>query len=527
MNFPKVKAEARMPAADLSPERRQQIDQLFAFLLDLAPELRNEALQEACQGDAGLFDEVQTLLRLADDADSFLETPAVALDAPQGEKREGTIGHYRLLELVGQGGMASVYKAERIDGQFQQIVAIKIAHLSFAHEEGRRRFEREKQILAHLDHPHIARLLDGGTHRDGCPYLVMEYVAGQDLMTYCRTRRLNLRARLVLFLTVCEAIHFAHQNLVIHRDLKPSNILVDESGRVKILDFGIAKLLEADWSESASVTLHPVLTPRYASPEQVKHQTITTASDVFQLGLLLFEMIADRPAQRFESGDFIAMERVVCQDPAPTLRTGNATKIAADLEKIVAFCLRKEPERRYDSAKSLAEDLSRFLNLEPVKAHGNGFFYRLSKFFQRYRWGVSVACVLVLLLATHVYSLNRNASIVAFERDRAQSEAKKANDMKAYLNQLLWDLTTSAKSQADRERVFAMLMRNENRIAQDFGLDKSMRAELYKIIADIYRNQGWYEQAIQTFDRAAALYEQAYGPNHPDTVENWRLLGRT
>lgn len=512
----------------LTREQRIAIDRVFNEALDVAPQDRASWLIQRCGTDSELFREVQTLLGFSDDLGDFMAATCPGLGASlEPVEYQGVLGQYRLLQCVGRGGMASVYLAERADGQFQQRVAIKIAHAGFALDDGRRRFEREKRILAGLEHPHIARILDGGTHRGGCPYIVMEYIEGQNIVEFCQTEDLNIAQRLRLFIDVCDALQFSHQNLVIHRDLKPSNILVDPHGHVKLLDFGIAKLLDTDPADDDSLTLKHVLTPRYASPEQVQGKTVTTASDVYQLGLLLFELICRQPAQDFASGDFIAMEKVICRDQPPSPRSLLGKQVSMDLEHIVTMCLRKEPHRRYQSPRALADDLERFLSKQPVAACGDAMGYRLSKSFDRYRYVVLTTCFLVLILAGHIYSLAHNARMVAIERDRAQLQANKATDIKEYVNRLLWDITNSAKSPVDRQRVLELLERNERLIDSDLRLDAAMRAELYKILGDIYRGQGWYEQASASFRRAAPLYNSAMGPNHPDTIENLRLLGRT
>ncbi len=514
---------------EITPERRALIDQVFNEALDQDSIEMDVWLRQRCGQDLDLIREVQALMRYCHAGEDFLgiTTSLEPAESLALAAQDSVVGNYRLLRPVGRGGMASVFLSERVDGQFSQNVAVKIAHAAFSFEDSRRRFEREKRILAGLEHPHIARILDGGTHTNGCPFIVMEFVEGLNIVDYCQSRNLSYPQRIMLFLDVCDALQFAHQNLVIHRDLKPSNIMVDQHGNVKLLDFGIAKLLDSNRVDDGSLTLKHVLTPRYASPEQVRGGTITTASDVYQLGLLLFELICRRPAQDFVSGDFVAMERVICIEQPPSPRSIAGKTIPIDLEHIVLMCLRKEPDRRYQSPRGLAEDLMRFQSKQPVLACGDAMSYRISKFFDRYRFSVMGVCLLMFMLAGYLYTLANNNRRVATERNRAHLQAKKATDIKDYLNRLLWDFTNSAQSTDERQKVLDLLQRNETLMEQDFGVDPAMRAEMYKIFGDIYRAQGWYPQAIASFQRAVPLFSKCADASDPAALENMRLLART
>jgi len=375
-------------------------------------------------------DERATLRRLLDadtDADDPLARALGAGAARLAAPRSDRIGPYRLVRELGAGGMGTVFLAERVDGGFAQRVAIKLIRAGLDGHEVVRRFRMERQILAGFDHPHIARLIDGGETEDGVPYLVMDYVDGVAIDRHCRERGLDVRARLGLFCDVCAAVQFAHQRLVVHRDLKPSNILVDANGSVKLLDFGIARLIDAgaDAGESATVN---AFTPEYASPEQVKGAPITTASDVYSLGVLLYRMLtgfSPYKADKTHLADLV--QEIVSREPerpsaSVTSRTAaNATgvprpldlrrlqrELRGDLDNIVLMALRKEPERRYASVEQFADDVRRHLAHRPVRARGGAFAYRARKFLVRNRVAVGLgAFAVAALLSTSAYALHQ------------------------------------------------------------------------------------------------------------------------
>ena len=306
------------------------------------------------------------------------------------------IGAYRLVGEIGRGGMSTVYLAVRDDDQFQKQVAIKLIRRGMDTEDMLDRFRHERQILANLEHPYIARLLDGGTAPDGRPFLVMEYLQGEPLDGYCRNQGLNLRARCRLFLKICEAVSFAHRNLVVHRDLKPGNILVGADGAPKLLDFGVAKLLDAKTGSgqtATAVALRP-MTPDYASPEQFRGEAITTAADVYSLGAILYELLTEQRPHRFSSYGLRELERAICEtEPVRPSECAKLSKIPwrgqlrGDPDAIVAKALRKEPAQRYASVDHLAADLTRYLEGWPVQAHRGDVGYRARKFLRRNRAG--------------------------------------------------------------------------------------------------------------------------------------------
>jgi serine/threonine protein kinase len=347
----------------------QRLKSVFQGALEKQAAERPAYLSEACGDDDALRRDVASLLASHDEAGEFLSQPALPEtlgggpeDAVLGEARH--IGPYRLLDEIGQGGMGTVYRAVRDDDAFRKIVALKIVH-GGPSDRVEQRFRRERQILAQLQHPNVVPILDGGTTPDGRPYLVMEYVAGEPITQYCDARGLSATRRLGIFRSVCAAVHYAHQNLVVHRDLKPANILVTADGTPQLLDFGIAKLLErADESSAPTATLLPTMTPEYASPEQVRGLPVTTASDVYSLGVLLYELLAGRRPYEVGTDSLEAIVLAVCEaePPAPSAAAARApasathappAELRGDLDTIVLKALRKEPARRYASAHEL------------------------------------------------------------------------------------------------------------------------------------------------------------------------------
>jgi serine/threonine protein kinase/tetratricopeptide (TPR) repeat protein len=435
-------------STSLTPERWQRIKQVFDQVIEVEPGRRGELLDAACADDAEMRAEVEGLLRGHDQASSFIEQPAVArakLFADEDELIGQQIGPYKVLSEIGRGGMGRVYLAARDDGEFNQRVALKVIASGAGSEEIIRRFRQERQILAALNHPNIARLLDGGTTEDGRPYFVMEHIEGQPIDKYCDRARLNTVERLRLFRTVCAAVEHAHSYMIVHRDLKPGNILVTADGVVKLLDFGIAKLLNPELSD---LPLFPtdsdarLMTPEYASPEQVRGETITRASDVYSLGVILYELLTGHRPYRLKNRLIQEIVRVICEEEperpstaisrVEELATGEGVvtvtpesvsrtregqpdklrrRLRGDLDNIVLMALRKEPQRRYGSAEQFSEDLRRSLEGEPVVARKDTFAYRSAKFVRRHKAGVAAAIAILLTLVAGIIATTRQARI--------------------------------------------------------------------------------------------------------------------
>jgi eukaryotic-like serine/threonine-protein kinase len=405
----------------MTPERWQKVGEVFHQALDLPAEKRREWIDGSCAGDAELRAEVLSLL--GSDAiavDGYLEKrvqPVVAswLE-PAGPPAR--VGPYRLLRELGRGGMGTVYLAERDDDEYQVQVAIKLVRRGMDTDVILQRFYRERQTLARLQHPNIARLLDGGTTADGRPYIVMEYVDGERITRYCEERRLSVAAKLRLFLSVCKAVGYAHRHFVVHRDLKPGNILVDGSGDVKLLDFGICKLLHAQAAgsdETVDIGL-VALTPDYASPEQIRGDPITVASDVYSLAAVLYELLTTVKPHKIEDPSLRAMERAICEAPVPRASLACPDKAVArqlqgDLDNILHVALDKDPQRRYASVDHFAEDIRRHLDDEPVGARPDSVSYRVGKFVRRRKALVAAAATVLITLAAGVVVSARSARV--------------------------------------------------------------------------------------------------------------------
>jgi tRNA A-37 threonylcarbamoyl transferase component Bud32 len=451
----------------MSPEQWTRLKDLFRVAIECDPAKRAAYLDEACADDTALRAEIESLLASHDHAENFIESPAFAdavkalTESPAETVAGRRVGSYRLIREIGRGGMGTVYLAERADEQYEKLVAIKVVRRGMDSEEILRRFYNERQILASLDHPNIARLIDGGTTEDGLPFLVMEYVEGVPVMDYCDQRRLTINERLRLFRTVCAAVQHAHQNLVVHRDLKPSNVLVTPDGTPKLLDFGIAKVLSPELStlttEQTRTDLR-ILTPDYASPEQARGERLTTTSDVYSLGVVLYELLTGYRPYRSLNAPPHELARLICeQDPAKPSTTitnvevvphvGDAgaqaastsesvslardtqpdklrRQLSGDLDNIILMALRKEPSRRYATVGQFSDDIGRHLDGLPVAARKDTFKYRAAKFVRRNRLGVAAACVVALSLLGGMLTTVWQARAARREKANAESVSR-------------------------------------------------------------------------------------------------------
>jgi eukaryotic-like serine/threonine-protein kinase len=420
----------------MTSQRWQKIDAILDAVLEAPATERHTILHQLCDGHASLEREILSLLAASETDSRFIEQPVAEIMRAHSNAQptlEKTIGAYRIVREIGRGGMGIVYLAERNDGAYQQQVAIKLIWSQMQtplRQELIQRFWLERQILATLNHPNIARLLDAGTMATGLPYVVIEYVTGVSLLEYCAQKQLSVRARLQLFLQVCEAVQFAHQKLIIHRDLKPGNILVTEDGTVKLLDFGIAKLLqpEPELTPSNTQTLQ-ILTPEYASPEQIRGEPSTTSSDVYSLGLILYELLTHQRPYHTKNLSLPTLLRVVCEQTPPKpstiakaltatdeLLTGlPAPKLSAhlkgDLDTIIMTALEKAPERRYTSVWQFSEDIRRYLNGHPIQAQTANVGYRVNKFLRRNKKYVFATALLLITLLGGIVATLRQARI--------------------------------------------------------------------------------------------------------------------
>ncbi|HYX19800.1 MAG TPA: protein kinase [Thermoanaerobaculia bacterium] len=501
----------------MTPEEWRRVKEILDAALERPESARPDCVAAACGGDAALRANVESLVRAADgDAGLLDATNAVAggVEVPEPPTRAGErVGAYELVGEIARGGMGVVYLARRADDEFQKNVAIKLMRSGLFSELDVRRFRSERQIVAALDHPNIARLLDGGTGAAGEPYFVMEYVEGRPLLEHCRANGVTLPQRLGLFREICATVQYAHQHLVVHRDLKPGNILVTADGSVRLLDFGIAKLLsQADGAEAGepTATLERMLTPEYASPEQVRGQPVTTASDVYSLGVILYELIADEKPYRIETGDPADLLRLVCeQDPdRPSTR---AAGISSDLDAIVLKAMRKEPERRYASAAALSEDVGRYLDGRPVEARRGSTAYRARKFVRRHRVGAAATALVLVALAGGILATLAEARRARAAEARAE---RRFNDVRRLANSFLFEFHDAIRDLPGATAARALVVRRAleylDSLAAESSGDRALRRELaeaYRRVGDVQGNA--YTANLGDVDGAAASYRKS------------------
>jgi serine/threonine-protein kinase len=535
----------------MGTERWQRIDALVGLALDLDAEERAAFLDARCGDDRKLRREVLDLLEADAEAGGFLDRPAariapvrppvrhVALEPAVGDQ----LGPFRLLHVLGRGGMGVVYLAERADDAYEQRVALKVVRQDLTSEPVEARFRAERQILARLEHPSIARLLDGGTSRRGFSWLAMEYVDGLPIDRFADLARLDVRARLRLVLEVATAVHHAHQRLVIHRDLKPSNILVKNDGTVKLLDFGIAKLLRPDPTVVPTEITGSPVTPSYASPEQLTGRSVTTASDVYALGVILHLLLVGRLPRRASSrwpgdpGDLTQEPRT----PSTVLRTlesAEAEAVAADrgtssarlvrrlsgdLDAIVAAALRTDPTLRYGSVTALADDLGRHLDGQPIRVRPPSWTYLAGKLLRRHRAAVAAAVAFVALLAAFAVSMALQRNEVARERDRAEAalvEAVSEQKRSARISRLMMgtfaDLSPDLHGCTYEEMVASRQALLEDALPDD----PALRADLYTQAGLSYGRLGHHDEAEALLAEALDLRRTVFPADHEAIAES-------
>jgi serine/threonine protein kinase len=519
------------PQGPLPTDRRKRIEALFDSLLDMPDSERAAFLARECGSDRQLREDVAALLEAHDRTDGILE--AVRSNPPEQLGVGERIGPYRVIRELGRGGMGLVVLAERDDGQFKREVAIKVIGTGIHLADVRRRFEAERQILACLDHPNIAQLFDGGVLPDGRPYLVMELVNGEPFDVYAKQKDLSIEQRLGLFCSIARAVHFAHSSLIVHRDLKPGNILVTADGIPKLLDFGIAKILDpAIVGHDTPLTRTGVrlLTPEYGSPEQVRGEPASTANDVYSLGVVLYELLTGERPFRLGGMPQSEWERIVLETvpPRPSSRD---IRLRGDLDQIVMMALRKEAHRRYASAEQMAEDVERFLRSEPVLAQRDSSIYRARRFVGRHKLAV-VASFLVALslvggtIGTTIQArrATRQAAVAIAERDRAEDEAMRRSRV-ATLMMDMFRLSDPTRTLGDTITAREILDQGTRRIETEFSDEPDIQGELLAEVATVYANLGLYDRAKDLALRSLAQ-RQASEATPADLANSYGLLGR-
>ena len=548
----------------MTPERWDRVKDILAEALELPPHERASYLDQQCKGDDLLRSEIDLLLQSEQEVgseflgESSLAEAATALLPIEDNSWIGRrVGAYRIVEQIGAGGMGEVYRAFRADDQYRKEVALKVIRAGQDSNSVITRFKNERQILASLEHPNIARLLDGGTTEDGVPYIAMELIEGRPITEYCDQLKLSVAERLRIFLQVCAAVQFAHEHLIIHRDIKPGNILVTTEGTPKLLDFGIAKIVEADPAgglSEATQTAFRVLTPRYSSPEQMSGEPMTTASDVYSLGVVLYELLTGRSPYRVTTGSSQEMIQAICTtDPQkPSLAVGRAEsakdqpsrtlrldevsavrsssperlckRLTGDLDNIILMALKKDPARRYRSVGQLHEDLRRHLDNLPVFARNDTVWYRASKFVSRHKAGVALSTAFVLALLSGMAITLRAVQVARRERTRAEL---RFNDVRKLANSLIFEIHDSMRdlSGATPARKLLVTRAQEylDSLAKEASGDTSLQRELaaaYDRVGDLLgysgaANLGDMAGALQSYKKALVIRE-SLAASYPD-----------
>jgi eukaryotic-like serine/threonine-protein kinase len=555
----------------MTPERWQEVKELLGTALEMEPADRGHFLERTCAHDSGLRGEVERLLAAGDRAGTeFLKNPVIA--GGLGETRSADawigrrVGPYKIVEQIGVGGMGEVYRAFRADDQYRKQVALKVVRASQDSAFVVSRFKNERQILARLDHPNIARLYDGGTTREGAPYFVMELIEGQPIDQYCGQHALSITERLKLFLQVCSAVQYAHQRLIIHRDIKPGNILVTHEGAPKLLDFGIAKILDTEAVTrqfEPTLTIFRVLTPGYASPEQVKGEPITTTSDIYSLGVVLYELLTGHHPYRRANSTPQEVARAVCEveaeKPSTAARRGETPEVGrdlplpaavagisghpaeiskrlrGDLDNIVLMAMRKDPLRRYVSVEQFAEDVRHHLKHLPVVACKDTVGYRTSKFVARHRAGVTAAIVVLGILLVAMAITVRQARIAREQRARAE---QRFNDVRELANSLMFDVHDSIQnlpgSTPARKLLVVRALHYLEGLSREAGSDLPLQRELAAAYAKLGMVQGGNtgsnlgdtKGALESFRRALKMREAVAAAN-PGNVQDQKNLAHS
>jgi len=547
-----------MPCPSAS-ERWQQIAALFDELVELASEDRNARLAALAGEDASLAAEVRTLLEAdAADGNGLLDRDAAALVPQMLAGRNDPLGPgdaagpYRLLRLLGEGGMGVVYLAERTDGAYEQRVAVKLLKRGMDTHAVLRRFLQERRILARLTHPHIVRLLDGGMSADGRPYYVMEYVAGHTISEHAAARRLGVRERVALLAQVADAVAYAHAQLIVHRDLKPSNVLVEESGEPRVLDFGIAKLIEDSGEETVTGTALRVMSPAYAAPEQILGEPIGTATDVYALGLLLCELLTGRlPHGRVAAASHRLAQEVGNEAiERPSVLAGRATRgeldklfgptfeastlsraLRGDLDVIAMTAMQREPSRRYTTAAAFADDLRRWLDGRPIAARADTAMYRMTKFVRRHRIGVATTALVALSVVggfgVAVWQAReaRAAALTAqTAQETAQRQAAIATAVSDFLTRDVIQAVNPYRNKLDIRLTDALLKAGE-RIDERFRGNPRLAGVVRRELADALYFAGEIDPAKAHARQALATLESAFGAADTDALRARVTLG--
>ena len=540
----------------------KKIKSIFESAIELPNNQRHDFIDKECLGNESIKQEVEALLFAFENSGSFLEEPGIDLAYLQNIDEDDMFigkqfGAYKIEKKIGTGGMAYVYLARRADNEFEQTAALKIIKRGMDTDEIVRRFKHERQTLANLEHPNIAKIIDGGTSDDGLPFFVMEYIDGIPITQYCDLNKLSVDQRLELFIKVCSAVNYAHQNLIVHRDLKPSNILITSNGTPKLLDFGIAKLLSEEQNANTMALTRDgskLMTVEYASPEQVTGGKITTASDVYSLGVLLYELLTGHLPYNFKNKFPHEVEKVITSinpekpstiiskssktitedgeaneispEEISILRNSNIEKLkrrlSGDIDNIILMALNKEPERRYNSIQLLAEDIKHYIEGRPVNAHSDSLWYRSIKFVSRHKIGVTAVTIIALLLISGVAAVIWQANLAALQRDKATLEAAKSNQINKFLNEILSSVDPSKEGKD--VKVVEVLDKASKKIQTELKNQPEIEAQIRTTLGITFQNLGLYDQGIIQLERALQLQDSVLGQNNIETAMSFKNL---
>lgn len=548
---PRSRPPATGGAATTDAARWAQVCAVLDAVFDAPAGQHQQVLREECAGDQELAREVASLLAEEAKREAWLDTSALewAVDLmdetepPRPAVSPGDrVGPFRLVSELARGGMGTVWEAERADGQFEQRVALKLLKRGLDSDAILARFLQERRILARLDHPNIARLVDGGVTDNGRPYFAMELIDGEPITAWCDARRLSVRQRLELVRDVAGAVQYAHQQLVVHRDLKPSNVLVTATGEVKLLDFGIAKLLDPDRGRADSATLTRIgwrmMTPEYAAPEQLQGEAATAATDVYALGVLLYELLTGQRPKAVDRPERSAAE--VARRPAPRMTTQVGEEVArargssverlrrtlrGDVETIVQHALEPEPERRYGSAQALRDDLDRYLAGEPIRARPASPWYRTRKFVSRNRLAVAATALVVLSLAGGLLAAAWQARVARNQANEAERQARRAEEVKDFLTSI-FEASDPAEWRGQETTAPDLLARGARRADEELAGDPVLHAEMLDTIGGLYVSLGDLERAGPLIEQALEQRRELFGADDEAYADSLHLQAR-
>src|SRR6266536_3074813 len=538
--------------SQLNPEQRRALSPYLDQVLTLSGDAQVAWMEALRARDSGLASQLEALLeehRAATQEGFPQKGPTLS---PASHQLAGeALGAYKLISSIGQGGMGVVWLAERSDGRFERRVAIKVLNVAVVGRGGEERFKREGAILGRLSHPHIAKLLDAGVSITGHPYLVLEHVEGKPIDQYCDQRKLDVKARVCLFLDVLDAVAHAHANLIVHRDIKPSNVLVSKDGQVKLLDFGIAKLLEGEGQDGAATLLTreggSPLTPEYAAPEQVTGALVTTATDVYGLGVLIYLLLSGHHPAGGSLRSPAALLKAIVETEAPRLSAAASSTAAdvessaaanrattsdklgrvlrGDLDTIAAKALKKNAEERYSSVAAFADDLSRYLKQEPIRARPDTFTYRTAKFVRRNRTAVVLAMLAAIAILAGLAGTFVQARTARRQRDIAFRERDRANRITGFMTDMF---KVSDPSQARGESITAreILDKAAHQIETGLARDPEAQAHMMYVMGEVYDNLGLIPEGMSLVERAAGLQRKVLGPENPETLTSMDLMGK-